>query len=262
MIHTQLLKADKPYQIISAAGMVGIQVATLIVTEEKTTDDGGYLIDTHSHPVVNYGNKEGLEEELKYFDGYPDERYKYTKRMQPEGAVWNKVEVRDVYVLGLAGAKNLWVDIETFIALIPSQPPFSPIDHVWNATTAQKIHNLSWYFGQVGLNIAKHVNGKMFGHDSKQIIQLELEEREDQHLVVVNIIDEEYADIHGEFIYFKCCLDEDPSDCIYTIKRCMTELSYNFEIEYNPRYVFQRKQTDQGSKWSELMENVVEQLNK
>ena len=94
MIQTQLLKADKPYQIITAAGMVGIQVATLIVTEEKTEGIGSYFIDTHSHPVVNYGNKEGLVEDLKY-NRYcpPDEEYQYYQRLQPEGAVWNKVEL-------------------------------------------------------------------------------------------------------------------------------------------------------------------------
>ena len=66
MIQTQLLRLDPPYQIISAGGRVGIQVATLIVTEDKTTEDGGYAVDTHSHPVVNYGLKQGLDEALKY----------------------------------------------------------------------------------------------------------------------------------------------------------------------------------------------------
>lgn len=262
MIQTQLLKADKPYQIISAAGMVGIQVATLIVTEDKTTEDGGYLIDTHSHPVVNYGNKEGLTEELKYFDGYPDQRYNYTNRMQPEGAVWNKVEVRDVHVLGLAGANNISIDIETFVGLIPSQPPFFPFDHVWNSSTPQKIHNLSWGFNKVGLKITKIVNGKMYNHGSKQIIKLKLVERDGQHLAEVNITDDEYVD-YGDFpIYFRCCLEEDTSECLFTIQRCMEELSYNFDIEHNPRYIYECKQTDQGSKWSNLMEDLVEQLNK
>ena len=54
MIQTQLLRLDPPYQIISAGGQVGIQLATLIVTEEKTADEGQYVIDTHSHPVVSY----------------------------------------------------------------------------------------------------------------------------------------------------------------------------------------------------------------
>ena len=40
MIQTHLLKAEPPYQIISAAGQVGIQVATLIVTEDKSTEEG------------------------------------------------------------------------------------------------------------------------------------------------------------------------------------------------------------------------------
>ena len=92
MIQTQLLKADKPYQIICAAGMVGVQVATLIVTEDKMAADGSYQIDTHSHPVVNYGNKEGLMEELKYNQGaHPDFQSQVMQRLQPEAVVWNKV---------------------------------------------------------------------------------------------------------------------------------------------------------------------------
>lgn len=39
MIQTQLLRLEPPYQIIAAGGNVGIQVATLIVTEDKTTPE-------------------------------------------------------------------------------------------------------------------------------------------------------------------------------------------------------------------------------
>ena len=150
MIQTQLLKCEKPFQIISAAGMVGIQVATLIVTEDKVDEDGKYLIDTHSHPVVNYGNKEGLAEELKYRDSNPDNEYKYSQRLQPEGAVWNRVEVRDVQVLGLVGAKNIPVDLEKFIDLVPSLGS-DPTEHLWDKKTGSKIYSLRYDLERAGL---------------------------------------------------------------------------------------------------------------
>ena len=47
MIQTQLLKAAQPYQIISAGGQVGVQVATLIVTEDKNLQQR-----THQRSIV------------------------------------------------------------------------------------------------------------------------------------------------------------------------------------------------------------------
>ena len=121
MIQTQLLKLDPPYQIISAGGRVGIQVATLIVTEDKTTGADGYAIETHSHPVVNYGLKQGLDEVLKYnASADPDEWQKITSRFQPEGAVWNKVEVGDVHIIGLAGRDDK-IGLRKFVSLVPTE---------------------------------------------------------------------------------------------------------------------------------------------
>lgn len=67
MIQTQLLRLDPPYQIISAKGYVGIQVATLIMSEEKDLSHGSFghvssYIEHHCYPVVNYGLKQGLDE--------------------------------------------------------------------------------------------------------------------------------------------------------------------------------------------------------
>ena len=157
MIQTQLLKADKPYQIICAAGMVGVQVATLIVTEDKMAADGSYQIDTHSHPVVNYGNKEGLMEELKYNQGaHPDFQSQVMQRLQPEAAVWNKVEVRDIRVLGLIGANNPFIDLEHFVSLVPSIPSDDPsvmpgMPPLWGEKSASKIWNLKFAMERLGL---------------------------------------------------------------------------------------------------------------
>ena len=71
MIQTQLLRLDPPYQIISAGGRVGIQIATLIVANEVDMSHNRFghisnYVEYHSFPVVSYGLKQGLEEEMKY----------------------------------------------------------------------------------------------------------------------------------------------------------------------------------------------------
>ena len=149
MIQTQLLRLDPPYQIISAGGRVGIQVATLIVTEDKTTEDGGYAVDTHSHPVVNYGLKQGLDEALKYSSN-PDDYSIVTSRFQPEGAVWNKVEVGDVYILGLAG-RNDKVGLRKFVSLVPIER----IDGAptWNLRSIASMRSFGYELQKVGLSL-------------------------------------------------------------------------------------------------------------
>ncbi len=263
MIQTQLLKADKPYQIISAAGMVGIQVATLIVAEESTDEDGNFFVDTHSHPVVNYGNKEGLDEDLKYYNGNPDEEYKYTCRMQPEGAVWNRVEVRNVRVLGLVGAKNIWVDLETFVDLVPSVYPHDRLSHLWDVTTPSRMRNLFFSLDRVGINIAKTVTQTYTDRDFNQIIHLELEEDRGQHQVLVKIRgnEEDFSPIYLSPIYFRSILEDNPVGCINTIGRCMAALYHHFTFNPNLRFVYYRKQEDQNNKWADHLERVTEHIN-
>ena len=96
MIQSHLLPSQPPYQIISARGMLGIQVATLVVVRHIWDEkEGVYHMETHSHPVVNYGRKELAKEKPNLFvtDPYsqPEEWV-----MQPEGAVWENVEINDV----------------------------------------------------------------------------------------------------------------------------------------------------------------------
>ena len=71
---TQILKLNEPYEYICCNGHVGLHIATMIVYETTTNEDGEYELKTHSHPVV------------KYFD-------------TPAGSVWNKAELRDCDVL-------------------------------------------------------------------------------------------------------------------------------------------------------------------
>ena len=71
---TEILKLDRPYEYIYCNGSIGLHIATMIVYEAKTDEDGDYELETHSHPVVKY-------------------------RELPGGTVWNKAELTDCNVL-------------------------------------------------------------------------------------------------------------------------------------------------------------------
>lgn len=150
MIQTHLLKAEPPYQIISAAGQVGIQVATLIVTEDKSTEEG-YQIDTHSHPVVNYGLKTLEEnEEETHSLGFAE----FVSPLQPEGAVWNKVEVSDVQVIGLAGITHK-ISLSNYCKLVPpsSIGHGKPVGPVWDKHSVDCVFGLRWGVSRVGIEL-------------------------------------------------------------------------------------------------------------
>ena len=270
MIQTQLLKADKPYQIITAAGMVGIQVATLIVTEEKTEEIGSYFIDTHSHPVVNYGNKEGLVEEMKYHKYCPpDEEYQYYQRLQPEGAVWNKVEIRDVRVLGLVGADNIPVDLDWFISFVPNIPSKDPSvvpgnPPLWGIQTSSRIANLLFGMRRIGIPCATWTqNVSSLDRDGNVRIYLKFDPlAKVEKLVTVQIReDSEYDPLCGA-IKFRVRLDEnDPKECQNTIIRCMRELDNQF-IKAGHRIKFFYQQTSASKdKWEDLLERCTEHIN-
>jgi len=269
MIQTQLLKSDKPYQIITAAGMVGIQVATLIVTEEKTAADGSYVIDTHSHPVVNYGNKEGLTEELKYHNSGADayEDYLIYCRLKPEAAVWNKVEVRDVRVLGLVGANNMPIDLEWFVSMIPSIPSEDPsllpsFPPLWGRKTSSIISNL--LFGMRGLGISCQSHTKWVSdleRDGHTYIKLKRDPYSSERFVRVQIREANEYDLQKGEIAFRVRLDEDPMEFMYTVVSCMRELDdYFIGVGANLRFVYQQA-SESKDQWEETLERATEHIN-
>lgn len=269
MIQTQLLKCEKPFQIISAAGMVGIQVATLIVTEDKVDEDGKYLIDTHSHPVVNYGNKEGLAEELKYRDSNPDNEYKYSQRLQPEGAVWNRVEVRDVQVLGLVGAKNIPVDLEKFIDLVPSLGS-DPTEHLWDKKTGSKIYSLRYDLERAGLTFNLSNVGIWSNEYFNKEIQLQ-PELDDDFNPVVKVWYRSGGTNYDEGVYyltspifFSYSLSEDAKEDAGEIWRILRILEGTFKLDITIRFVY--KEPDPAAeidlKWVKLVNVLTEELNK
>lgn len=92
MIQTHLLKLDPPYQIIACRGEVGMQIATLVVTEETRGEDGKYGITTHSHPVVSYVHKPLIKKKIEALPGTDDYVDDPTMLPSGEGVVWDKVE--------------------------------------------------------------------------------------------------------------------------------------------------------------------------
>lgn len=241
MIQTQLLKLDPPYQIISARGYVGIQIATLIVTEQKEFSQNRFghisnFIEYHSYPVVNYGLKQGLEEQMKYNNNHMDDEAEYAirRRLQPEGAVWSGVEVKDVRVLGLAGAQNNPVGLDTFIWLIPTAFGYDPSLCIWNNTSTSRLYELYRGLGNVGLRTPK-LDVLFFLRENDFPIELICESNPaiNGYSVKVSIREDQDYEIIGrpdESIYFRCLIDisnpESISECASTIAEGLYGISY------------------------------------
>jgi len=71
---TQILNLKAPYDYIYCNGEIGKHIATMIVYDVATDEDGGYRLETHSHPIIKYG-------------------------VSPGGVVWNRAELTDCEVL-------------------------------------------------------------------------------------------------------------------------------------------------------------------
>lgn len=99
-ISTTYVPLQPPYQVIKYDRDVAMQIGTLIVTIQKDGegDRKDYKIETHSHPVVAYENKQ--------LDSMIDASL--TNHQLMEGAVWNNVEIREVTTICLVGATLTW----------------------------------------------------------------------------------------------------------------------------------------------------------
>ena len=106
MIQTQLLKLNPPYQIITCRGEVGMQIATLIVTEETRGEDGKYGITTHSHPVVTYVDKPLAKKTMEELHDNNDSWEDIALIPCGEGVVWDKVEANEVSLVCMSDQKE------------------------------------------------------------------------------------------------------------------------------------------------------------
>ena len=94
-METQILNLKEPYEYICCNGSIGLHIATMIVYEAKTYEDGEYELETHSHPVVKYYNR-------------------------PGGTVWNRAELTDCSVLCREDSKR--ITMEQFYNFVSDAP--------------------------------------------------------------------------------------------------------------------------------------------
>ena len=237
MVQTQLLRLDPPYQIISAGGRVGIQIATLIVTNEIDARNNRFghisnYIEYHSFPVVSYGLKQGLEEQMKYNNNPLDEEASWAirRRLQPEGAVWSGVEVKDVRVLGLAGANNEPVELGFFVYLIPTAYGYDPSLHVWDSISTSRVYELYKGLSNVGLRTPKLLNVSLSKENTFPIkIELENNPISDGYMVRVVLKekpDEEFCSFRDYSVEFRCSIILNDSDSISESASTIAEALY------------------------------------
>ena len=131
IVSTAYVPLQPPYQIIKYRQDVAMQIGTLIVTVQKGTSH--YQIETHSHPVVSYENKnrEGMANN------------QLTEHYFLEGAVWNNVEVKDVTTVCLTDATLTWMD---FLDVLESEC-------ISTAYTAKPDIDLYWDLRKLGVKV-------------------------------------------------------------------------------------------------------------
>lgn len=87
-MQSHFIGMNRPYPIVRYGLEVAMQIGTLVVVKESENEDGGYAIETHSHPVVSYINRERG-------------KILMPREILPESVVWNEVEASDVEYLCL-----------------------------------------------------------------------------------------------------------------------------------------------------------------
>lgn len=103
---TTYVPLQPPYQIIKYSGDIAMQIGTLIVTIQKegNMNGMGYLMETHSHPVVVYEDKNNT----------PKDR-QLSNRQFLEGVVWSYVQVKDVSTICLNNSVLPWQEFVDFL---------------------------------------------------------------------------------------------------------------------------------------------------
>ena len=107
IVSTTYAPLQPPYQIIKYCDDVAMQIGTLIVTLQKegTPNGPGYQIETHSHPVVAYENKDSYT--ITDIHGSRSTQH-LANHLFMEGAVWDAVEIKDVTTVCLSNALLSW----------------------------------------------------------------------------------------------------------------------------------------------------------
>lgn len=105
IVSTTYVPLQPPYQIIKYGNDIGMQIGTLIATEQTDGEENSpFRIATHSYPVVTYGSKESAPKDKHLFEK------DYT-----EGVVWNRVETRYVGTICLSDSHLPWQEFIDFL---------------------------------------------------------------------------------------------------------------------------------------------------
>ena len=129
MIQSHYVPLERPYRIIYAGGVVGLQIGTLIVVDDQMpmisqnvssrrearasyfTNIGlrnSMSIKTCSHPVVSYINKSEKGRRIFMSDAPYGGAYS-------EAVVWNQVDQHEVMTLCLEGEKLYWEELSEIL---------------------------------------------------------------------------------------------------------------------------------------------------
>lgn len=118
MIQSHYVPSERPYRIIYTGGVVGLQIGTLIVVDDRQTQNiqvsttqrfGNrtpscfyHGVRTFSYPVVSYINKETEKRRRITSD------IAYDVNDYSESVVWNNVRMEDVATICLEGQRVPW----------------------------------------------------------------------------------------------------------------------------------------------------------
>lgn len=183
MIQTHLLKLDPPYQIIACRGEVGMQIATLVVTEETRSEDGKYGITTHSHPVVTYVDKALVRKRLEELPDNDDVWEDMALLPNGEGVVWDKVEVADTLLVCMSDQKERKLRSYDFCRLATAMLENTALSGKWKGHQLMELHSSLLEFGvtileekekqqEVILSLSK---GQLVRYGDKEVIDSESE---------------------------------------------------------------------------------------
>ena len=177
MIQTHYVRHEPPYEVIFCNGEVGIQIGSLIAVEEKRGENDEYGVVTHTHPIVNYGSKKRLRKWTK------SEANVWTNPGDfVQGAVWDKVEVNDVLVLGVLDEENPWCLGETAFADLVYRMLEAKIQQ------KQPIMNTIYFLER---NLRLIGVAPRFGEHTEMNLKVEIDDYDDVPFVTI-ISDDEY----------------------------------------------------------------------
>lgn len=176
MIQTHYVRLEPPYEVIFCNGEVGIQIGSLIAVEEKRGENDEYGLVTHTHPIVSYGSKRTLSFWTRGQTNVWTSPGDYV-----QGAVWDKVEVNDVLVLGVLDEEKSWYLSEKGFAELVYRMLEAKIQQ--GQSTMNAIYYLERNLRLIGI-------APSFGKHTEMKLEVEIEDYYDVPFITISSDDE------------------------------------------------------------------------